>query len=400
MLVAALSFGAVGYSGCLEPDTQVQAPVTQVQLVHDLRLDANGEDFSALNRVYVAPLRRHIVVPLPQDMQVRLYDSTGKRLATVGNRGDGPGEFRFLGPIGWIADTLFISDGRQRRVTYVGPDGTILYARAFAHSLATNSLSNAGADSVFWSFDPIAVYADGSMLGWALISLINSAGIRVLGGLPRSDWGLVLLSTEGRARLVARFPYNDDRWLMTVSSSTRPVPFALQPLFSLAPDGSRFAFLTADQSSPDEGTYTITMFNAGGDTIFHRSYAYTGSRIPTAVRDSAVAAIVRVPAEGSLQITRDFQSAARDRIPPVYAPVENMTIGLDSTLWVSLRPSGTRAVTVVLGQNGDRIGQFLLPPRSRIQQASLQHVWVTETDEFGLASIVRYRVTGLAKRPQ
>jgi hypothetical protein len=33
-----------------------------------------------------------------------------------------------------------------------------------------------------------------------------------------------------------------------------------------------------------------------------------------------------------------------------------------------------------------------LPPRSRVQNATSTNVWMTETDEFDLVSVVRYRI--------
>ena len=46
----------------------------------------------------------------------------------------------------------------------------------------------------------------------------------------------------------------------------------------------------------------------------------------------------------------------------------------------------------VLSETGDPVGSLLLPARTRIQQATMTHVWVTEYDPLDLASVVRYRV--------
>ena len=48
----------------------------------------------------------------------------------------------------------------------------------------------------------------------------------------------------------------------------------------------------------------------------------------------------------------------------------------------------------VLSATGDPVGSLLLPPRTRIRQASMggTHLWVTEYDPLDLASVVRYRV--------
>ncbi|MDE2668206.1 MAG: hypothetical protein OXI51_00955 [Chloroflexota bacterium] len=88
---------------------------------------------------------------------------------------------------------------------------------------------------------------------------------------------------------------------------------------------------------------------------------------------------------------RRARALARERAPVVYPPA-GVTLGLDGTTWVTLRRTDRGTPVHVLGDTGDLIGTLLLPPRSRIQQASMTHVWVTEYDPLDLASVVRYRV--------
>jgi hypothetical protein len=76
-----------------------------IELVEELRLDPMAEDFSVVTNIGVGP-RGQIAVLLPQDGQVRLFDSTGARLAAIGRRGSGPGEFQFPARVGWVADTM------------------------------------------------------------------------------------------------------------------------------------------------------------------------------------------------------------------------------------------------------------------------------------------------------
>ena len=61
-----------------------QPDVPRLQLVQDLRLDAKVEDFSAFSRVIVGP-KGQMAVPLAQDMEIRLYDAAGRRVATAGS---------------------------------------------------------------------------------------------------------------------------------------------------------------------------------------------------------------------------------------------------------------------------------------------------------------------------
>ena len=191
---------------------------------------------------------------------------------------------------------------------------------------------------------------------------------------------------DGMPRVVASPPqFDDERWGITVSGLSNPVPFAFQPRTEFAPDGSRFLFATADQSTLD-GTYDLTMLRPTGDTIFARSYAYGGEPIPDSALDRAIAAMVP-----ESERARRFRALARERAPAVYAPT-GVTLGLDGTVWIELRSTDLGTPVHVISEAGDPIGSLLLPTRSRIQQASMTHVWMTETDLFDLASVVRYRV--------
>src|SRR5262245_36167688 len=101
------------------------AAVPRASVTEDLRLDANREDFSVVRRVLVGP-SGEIVVPLPQDRQLRMYDSTGVEIARVGRQGEGPGEFQTLTEFRWSVDTLWVYDNQARRITHLAGDGGLL----------------------------------------------------------------------------------------------------------------------------------------------------------------------------------------------------------------------------------------------------------------------------------
>ena len=360
-------------------DGPPQSGDAEWEFVEDLRLDANVEDFSQFRRFYVGP-QHEIVVREPQDFRLRLYDSAGTLVAAFGRKGEGPGEFQHVGSVSWAADTLVVWDARLRRVTYLLLDGTLV--RTEAIPLNAPNFGAGGADSIFGGFNPQAIDDAGAMLGLAYLSVSTDGGWespgRVILRVPR----------DGEPRAVASPPqHTDERWGITVSGINNRVPFAFQPQTRFAPDGSRFLFSTADQSTLGGGTYNLTMLRPTGDTIFARSYAYGGEPIPDSALDRAIAAM---PPPENGRISR-FRALARERAPAVYGPI-GVTLGLDGTVWVQLRSTDRGTPVHVVSETGDPIGSLLLPMRSWIQQASMTHVWVTETDFFDLPSVVRYRV--------
>lgn len=366
-------------------DAPIAEPAS-AQLVEELRLDANAEDFSAIGRIHVGP-HREIVVPLWQDMQVRVYDSTGRRIGALGRRGAGPGEFQSLTAMGWVADTLWIFDHTNDRFTYVGPDGTLLRTAPPPRAFQRGAVTVAGRRGQILRALPFALLTDGRMLVEGFVRFADGAG----GARISVEVG----PGEALGSLQERPSYQDERWSMTVAGLGREIPFTQGPLFAFTYEGSRFAHLVTEILSGAGGTYTIAMFRGIGDTMFVRTYPFSGTPVPQHARDRALDALLPQPGEateGPSDLGRRFQEIARDRMPPVYAPVQAMVLGLDETTWLTLRDVGQGRVALGLDARGDVIGRVSLPPRTTLRQATRTHVWVTESDEDGLASVVRYRV--------
>ena len=349
------------------------------ELVEDLRLDANVEDFSAVWFFYVGP-RGEIVVPERQDYRVRIYDSAGTLVATVGRSGEGPGEFQHVTAGLWAADTLVVYDVPLSRLTYFLLDGTLVRTVAVPYRAPNFGASPQGRDTTFQIFNPEVIDDEGAMLGLAYTSVLVDERMESGGQV------VLRVARDGTPRIIASPPqYDDERWSVTVSGVSSPVPFAFRPRYGFARDGSRFLFATADQSTLD-GTYNLTMLRPTGDTVFAQSYAYDGEPIPASVVDSAIFAI-----RSESGRRRSARALARQRAPAVFPP-NDVTLGLDGTVWVELRPTDHGTPVHVVSETGDPIASLLLPGRSKIQQASRTHVWVTATNLVDLASVVRYRV--------
>jgi hypothetical protein len=361
---------------------QIDAP--RVRVVDDLRLDATTEDFPTVSRIFVGP-HGQIVVPIQIDQQLRIYDASGKKLATFGRKGSGPGEFNFISIVGWSADSIWVLDPRLRRTTYIGPDYKLLRSEMWPQvDLRTTEPGRVGA------FDPLALLPDGSWIGQGFIATADGASRRGV---------LVRRSPAGEMKPVHLMPeYEKDPRMMWVAGFGRGVPFSLQPQYAWASNGSRFAELTAPMPASRTSHFTVTVFRATGDTVFSRRYQFDGEPIPKQAKDSALAAMLprsgRV-SEGPQDLPQRFQAIARERMSNWYIPAQSITLGLDQTIWIGLRPTEEGRKTLILNGRGDQIGTLLLPRTSVVRQATASRIWVTETDADGLTSVVRYRVQGL-----
>lgn len=71
--------------------------------------------------------RGHIYIEDDSDMAIKVFDQTGKFLRAMGRRGEGPGEFTYIGDMVPLPDgRLLVTDFQARRTSFFGPEGQFL----------------------------------------------------------------------------------------------------------------------------------------------------------------------------------------------------------------------------------------------------------------------------------
>jgi len=128
-----------------------RSPGPTVDTVHVMTESGDGP---LANIVGGAFTDHELVLTEASTAQLHLCDrATGAFVRSVGRRGSGPGEFRRLEWVQRRGDALYVYDGELRRLSVLALDGT------FRRTLTLQG--EAGASSP----TPIAVFADGSILG-------------------------------------------------------------------------------------------------------------------------------------------------------------------------------------------------------------------------------------------
>ena len=189
----------------------------------------------------------------------------------------------------------------------------------------------------------------------------------------------------------------DERWSISVGGVGNAIPFVAMPQSAISVAGDRAVHIWSEVTSRSGGTFTVSAFKSNGDTMFVRTFPFVGVPIPQSARDSAIAAQIRPGnSEVSSAMMTEIQSIARRRMPAVYAGVESVLPGVDNTFWVGMRRAPDGQAVLVLNSRGDPVASIMVPPHSRLRQASANQVWMTETDRDGLVSVVRYRVSGVS----
>ncbi len=381
--------------GCVmhAASAQSQPNPPRAQLVQDLRLDAEREDFARIARIHVGP-DGQMAIPELTDATIKLYNASGTLETSFGRKGRGPGEFTFVSRVGWIGDTMWVSDMKQRRISWFTADGKLI--RTQASPVVTNKpvsgISGPNADRVGF-FVASHMRSDGAMAGEAFLMPPGAAPGRSIRGSA-----FVRVSIAGDVSLLARLPNysEDERFYMSAGGLLNPIPFVEAPMTAVSSDATHIAHVVPLQTTPGGGTVSVALMRNAGDTVFHTSFPYRGEPIPKAVRDSAIAAqLTRGTTEGASNAPQLFHAIAKRKTPHIYAGASFVVIGLDHTVWVGLHPTHDGQKVLVFNQRGDAEASVILPKRSTLRQASARHIWVTETDEDGLNSVVRYRVAGI-----
>lgn len=372
----------------------------RARLTEDLRLDASTEDFPVIGRIYVGPHGK-IAVPIGQDMQIRLYDSTGKRTAVIGRKGGGPGEFTGIHKVGWIGDTMWVNDGNQRRFTFIGPNNKVL--RATPHQTVRGvavTVGTTATPATLNAFNSTGIRPDGLVFGSGYVMVPG-----VVSGNRLGDPAFFQLSAAGTPRFMMMLPKADvskqgsydERFWMSAAGFAIPIPFVTTPQTSISATSDRFGSLVSLSNGRDGGTLSVTLIRTTGEVLFTKRFPYRNVRIPAQARDSAVDAIMKgeKQTEGPPDLRQQFQAIAKRKMPTQYAGAESILLGLDNTVWIGLHASPEGQPTLVLNAKGEPVAIVLIPRGSRLRQANAKQIWMTEADSDGLTSVVRYRVAGI-----
>ncbi len=358
--------------------------VPRLRAVPEMRIDGYAADLVPVNWLGVSS-NGTIAVLQSQDHVVHFFDSTGSLIATVGREGEGPGEFRTLVRAGWKADSLWVSDPLVSRVTLLSPEGKLLRTLprlASVSPLAQDSTSLPTFGFVF----PYAVYDGDSML---MTAQSGDPRAEALGGMP-----LLKVSPDGWIRrVVTLLPVFESSVRVPLPRggvASAPVPYFPRLLWGVSPNGRVIAKLVTNIVDGSQGSLMVTLINAEDDESSRREIPFVGVPIPHHAIDSVIR--VRIENATRSEVKRVYETEVRDLVPDVYPPVEELVVDNDHRVWLGLRPTSRGKPWLVLDAAGVATALVALPVNSSVQAADGNRVWVVESDELDVESIVRYRL--------
>jgi hypothetical protein len=375
-------------AACAPEDNDFLDSVPEVRVEQDLRIDGYQADLVPVAWLGIGQDDRIAIIQL-QDASIRFFSSAGEPQGDFGGPGEGPSEFRRPLRGGWIGDTLWIDDTQLNRSTLIAPDLHLVRTLPHASSLQPVE-EERGRIPEFGPGTPFAVYPGDT----ALVAAFARAGDPLANAFDGSP--LLRVSPDGAiTRVVAVRPSHERGSFFVIFSDGGgagfPVPFYQSPRWSVSPNGERIAILTVTLRDSDLSSFQIRVVDEQGNEIFDRTYRTSATAIPTAVIDSAVSARAENASNGEMRsaILRNL----RGQMPLMYSPVSDILIGMDGRIWVSLRPTTEGNRWLILEPGGEPDGRVVLPRNVTLRVADDRYLWGLETDELGVESVVRYRLS-------
>jgi hypothetical protein len=330
-----------------------------------------GDSLLQFNRV-VTPFRTSdgsVVVPVSGDNSIRIFDSNGAFLKSLGRSGSGPGEFRFLIAAWPRGDTIESLDLQLRRIMRFLPDG----------SVAVIALKTELAD--------LSLTAGPLLDGWAVAGVAEGGlGRRDLLAIRRfardgSDMG-ELAHAQGMARYAA-------------GNYRGPEP--------LSPNG--FMAVSADRIYVGESLVpSIAIYDPDGQQVDSVIWEDSPKNVPSGVLPGVIdSAVARLP-----QARREATRQGLEGAPPPGLLSLYWAILVDSEGFVWIRPYdpfvnafalgarvGPGGTWRVFGPDGSEMSPVVVPAELELHQITSDAVVGIARDEFGVESV---RVHQLRRR--
>jgi hypothetical protein len=309
---------------------------------------------------------------------ISVFDGNGRFVRTLGRPGDGPGEFRGLGRIGRMADTLWAIDHGRLHLW----DSELRLVRTHAPIMPVPSPS-------------LMVIPGPPMAEGLLLALPRSSR-------PEDGQPVMLVDREGEVQRVLAYISTVGR---VVELQFRGDPFgapfpvtnpwADEPLWLNSADGR--SLLVVERRAAARSTdaaFRIMRIDLAGDTVLNRTIPYEPVPLDRGARDEAIKAsaerVARIRSVALAEAERVLQRGLP--VPPHLPPVTQLVPGSDGTIW--LRREDVRSETVtwdVFNEHGVLLGRIRLPTEFRVHGANRQHIWGVVRDDLDVPFVRVYR---------
>ena len=363
-------------------------------LVPELRVGAEDggeeETFGSISTVFGTP-DGGLVLHDAQATAIRMFDSLGAYVRTVGAKGGGPGEY------GHLNGLLRMSDGRL--VAWDAAGGRLNFYAATGDFLNTARMPFSG----FSSNNILHIDASGSLYATAMLE-------RDSVDFSRSKDGLIKMDVEGT--VLDSIPFLQWREPAPLLRASSPdggsqlawgLPFAPHNITRLLPSGG----LVSGPGDP----YVLYLTQPDGS----KPVRIERDHLPVVVTPTE-ASQRREQIEQRMKLVNPAWTWTGSAIPSQKPAYRAILVGRDGRIWVSLstpaepipqedltperegEPPSVRVTTRepvvydVFSSSGRLLGRVALPPKTTLSTMEGAHAWGVQRDSLDVEYAVRFRI--------
>ncbi len=253
-----------------------------------------------------------LVVANAGTSEIRFFDRTGQRIGSFGRKGSGPGEFeRIASMLVGAGDSVLVFDQGTRRLTVIGPTGTLIRTGMIALEQGTEATG------------VIGLLAGGGLV----VRPAGGGQAPSSSGAFRDSVDLQVVHPDGRQTLVGRFPGREagidigTQAGQIVSVNIAEVPFGRASLF--ATSDTAIVFASSDR-------YEFELYDRSGHLLRRVSRRH----LPEPITPADLTALVTAAAIPNADARTRYQSSLEKAAIPAAKPAYDRVLsGANGELW-------------------------------------------------------------------
>jgi hypothetical protein len=323
-----------------------------------------------------------ILVADGQARELRIFDLGETHLATVGGRGEGPGEFQALGALAVTpGDSIRVWDPRNRRITVLGPHGELS-----SETLLDGALARRISSPAFLPDGSILAYVRAETEGFREFrspTLVRDSILLHVTGPTGEPLGT--LGTFPGSEAIVRTQLSPRGEGVIVTSSHASPPFPRNTLWA---PGEGLVFVG------DNASFRIHVLDLEGNTRMR--ILCPGLERPLLTRDVTLMKALAMEAmggsaEGRRQVASFFEDFPHPRLWPAFS---RLLVDKEGFLWVREYGPDPEQGTVwfVFGPAGELAGKAVLPPGSTVYEIGEDYIVLRPPHELDVATVRIHRI--------
>lgn len=385
-LVIALVLAPVA-AGVSEAAAQLITDAEPVEACEVLRL-GTGIDvpewlaFVRTPSLKLDPAGRLHVQPLDGPPVVNVLDENGYLLRTIGGKGEGPGEFNFIGNWGFAGDTLWVQNWPILHTSFF--DSTGAHLKTEADHGPPSSMPRLWRTSI-----PLA-----RGQGFYIPPLGSTARLRV--ELP-----MLVGSRSGASRDTLALKYSFPGMLIEDMGTFTYEPITIPPLYRINSTGD--GVVVADWLPDSPSSVVLRHHDVNGRVVREDAIESSPRRVSASARRAFVDEGVQKaqgPYDGARRrgedVPENLRAAVEDGLllPEYLAPIRSFFLAHGGDIWLqdTVAPEGYDAQWVVVGPDGKASIRVLAPLGITFRTSHENRVWGTGVTELDVPYVVLYEL--------